>query len=249
MSDPGQGPEIPPDPGQYSGHHHTPYPGQYGDYQHPYQYPSAGQPGQSGPPPWQQGQAVPKQPLTAWLASALDSWQKVVLAGTALIVALGGLAAAVESSHPGSSNNNAPQLGPVTNSSGAYSQPTDLQPPASTPANTSPGPVFSIPALTQAAGPSAACQQGQAAITTFNQTAGSTPLSERNAVERALNGIQQAIQSSGGGGSVYSDLVILNSDFERLFEDASGPGGGSDYSTTLAQTNVDSQQFAKDCNT
>lgn len=233
MSDPGQGSSMPPDPRQRGG----------------YQYPQGGPPSQFGPPPAQFGPppwqvpAAPKPPLSDRLASTLDSWQKVVLACTALIVAIGGLVAALGLSHSTSSGGGAPQASSTARFLG-------IQIPAS------------ASAPTQATGLPAGCQQGLEVITTFEQAAGSTPSSEQNAAMRALDGIASAFP--GASGVVATDLQILDNDFSTLYyaaleQNMSGfsvhdqhaatvKQSSSAFSSELAQINTDSQQFAKDCN-
>lgn len=211
MSNPHQGFSIPPDPGQHVG----------------CQYPPPGPPGQYGPLPWQ-GPPAPKQSLAARIASALDSWQKVVIACTAFIAAIGGLVAAVHTSHPTSSAGGAPQASSTSGSSG-----------------------IQIPVPTQATGLPAGCQQGLAAIATFEQTARSTPSNEQNAAQRAAYEADAA--ESGAGGVVTLDLQNLGNDFLNLYVAALTASDssfqGSAFSTELAQINVDGQQLEKDCKT
>lgn len=228
MSNPHQGFSSPPDPGQHVG----------------YQYPPPGPPGQYGPPPWQ-GPPAPKQSLAARIASALDSWQKVVIACTAFIAAIGGLVAAVHTSHPTSSAGGASGASSMTGSSGIQT----LAPTQTSSTAGSSG--IQIPVPTRATGLPAGCQQGLAAIATFEQTAESTPSNEQNAAQRAAYETDTA--ESGASGVVALDLQNLGNDFLNLYVAALTTSDfssqGSAFSTELAQINVDSQQLEKDCKT
>jgi len=239
MSDPGQGSSVPPDSGQRGDDQYPPGAGPYG----PDWYPQSGRPGQFGPPPGQAPPA-PKQPLSERLASALDSWQKVVLAVTALLVAISGLSAVL--ARPG---DGLPQPGPTVASSGgqAVYVPTSAdQLPVTTGGRGSTSSAASMQPITPAAGPSTACRQATDAISTFKQNLGSTPLSEANAVQRAMNEIQGAIQSSGEDLTIRSDLVNIYNDLGSMYGLAM-QGATSEFNGRIAQLNTDDQQLARDC--
>lgn len=109
---------------------------------------------------------------------------------------------------------------------------------------TSPAWTFSSPATS---GPPIGCQQGEATITTWTQTAGSTWLSRQNATEQAENGMDAAIES-GASGTVDSTLVIINNDFDDL-DEAAMLQDSSSYDSIAAQIGSESQELKTECST
>lgn len=103
---------------------------------------------------------------------------------------------------------------------------------------------FSSPATS---GPPIGCQQGEATITTWTQTAGSTWFSRQNATEQAENGMDAAIES-GASGTVDSTLVIINNDFDDL-DQAAMLQDGSSYDSIAAQIGSESQELKTECST
>jgi hypothetical protein len=115
--------------------------------------------------------------------------------------------------------------------------------PAMSPASPSLSPT---PAPAQPSEPPAGCQQGEAVITTYNKTVGSTWASEADAAERAWNGTG-AVLSSGPSpdSAVNYDLEALGNDFADLYNDAMGYS--SDYEESAATADTDMHQLAADC--
>jgi hypothetical protein len=114
-------------------------------------------------------------------------------------------------------------------------------------------PAFASPSLTlaQPAGPPEGCQQGEAAITRYTDSVGSTQYSKQQAARRAAQDVEMALGASGGvGGTIQEDLQTLSQDFMYLAAYASGggPDASSRYNTTFAQTQKDIQAFNTDCN-
>ncbi|HJP72929.1 MAG TPA: hypothetical protein VJ914_01600 [Pseudonocardiaceae bacterium] len=97
------------------------------------------------------------------------------------------------------------------------------------------------------AGPSAACQPADAAITTYRNTVGSSWYSRMIAASRARDEIEMAGGQSGGG-PVMSDLQALATDFQELFAYAQAQLSSS-YNPVVAQTNSDIQALNADCRT
>jgi hypothetical protein len=175
------------------------------------------------------------------------SWDTRWAAVGALATAAATVVAFLAYAHP---SGGSPGPSPSSATSQA-SPPYTVQPPehGSTAAATSPGSLsFSpAPASGQPSGPPAGCQSGEAVITTYNKTVGSTWLSEADAAQRAGNGID-AVLSSGASinSTVYSDLVTVNNDFEYLYNDAMEQASPY-YEELAATTDTDIQQLAVDC--
>lgn len=101
---------------------------------------------------------------------------------------------------------------------------------------------------TQPATKPAGCQEGLYAVNTYYQTVGSTPSSEADAAERALNEIGDA-GGSNPTGNVGADLESLYNDFGMMTVDVTGENGTTAYAQDVARTSTDARQLEKDCNT
>jgi hypothetical protein len=99
--------------------------------------------------------------------------------------------------------------------------------------------------------PPAGCQQAEAAIKTYNQTAGSTWYGKEVAATRAGNELDTAYETaydSGASSAVSSDLSALIQDFTFLQQNAI-EGDSSGFEAVAAQANVDTQTLETDCST
>jgi hypothetical protein len=172
----------------------------------------------------------------------------------AAMSALAGVAAAVIAFLAYAIPSGSPAQHPSPSSTSPISQESSHDPAPPTEQDTTlPAPVtspvssFSAPALAQPSGPPAGCQQGQAAINTYNQLVGSTWYSREDAAEQAGQGIDAAIES-GASGTVGADLSALANDFEGLFDTAMGEASTA-WDTVSAQTGKDARKLNTDCST
>jgi hypothetical protein len=115
----------------------------------------------------------------------------------------------------------------------------DSTPPAPSPVPT--------PTPVQPSGPPAGCQQGEAAITTWNQTAGPAWPTREAAAVQAESGIE-AVINSGPSGMVYSALAALSNDFENLHTTTMSQSS-TGYDAVVTKIGTDSQALQTDCNT
>jgi hypothetical protein len=107
-----------------------------------------------------------------------------------------------------------------------------------------PGGLGAPNAAIPSAGPPAACQPIDAAITKYHNTVGSSWYSMQDAASRARDEIEMAIVQSGGGPT--PDMNALLNDFQYLYAWASSQNSSS-YNTVAAQTNTDIRAFNSDC--
>lgn len=111
----------------------------------------------------------------------------------------------------------------------------------STPTATSSGPIVSQPI-----GAPAGCQQGEAAITRYNNRVG--PYNEQEAAGQALQeiGLAQAAANGSSSSTVVEDLQALYEDFLYLQD---YPPGSPQNDAALARAKKDSQTLSVDCST
>jgi hypothetical protein len=131
----------------------------------------------------------------------------------------------------------------------AYAIPSGTPAPHPQPTPLATSPVFtsSSPAPAQSSGLPTGCQQGEATITRWDQTAGSTWPSRESAAQLAESGIDGAI-ASGASGTVYSDLSVLSNNFEDLSNIAMSQSSTA-YDQVAATISTESQGLVRDCNT
>lgn len=142
---------------------------------------------------------------------------------------------------PRSASTPNPLQTPINTGPAPYTAPPQDQ--TSKPATTSSGPVLSGPPLSQPAGPPAGCQQGEAAITRYNNRVG--PHNAQKAAGQALQDISLAMAAANGtSGPIYGDLQALYEDFLYL---QNYPPGSPQNDAALAQAKKDSQTLYMDC--
>jgi hypothetical protein len=145
---------------------------------------------------------------------------------------------------PRSASTSNPLPTPTNAESAPYTTPQ--QDPADTPAATSSGAAPSGPIVSQPAGEPAGCQQGEAAITRYDNR--TRPYNEQVAAGEALQdiGLAEAAANGSSSGAIYGDLQALNEDFIYLQD---YPPGSPQSDAALARAKTDSQRLSKDCGT
>lgn len=94
------------------------------------------------------------------------------------------------------------------------------------------------------AGPPAGCSDAFTAITTYNQTAGSTTDSHASAATQAYDSLLP--DSTEATGAVSSDITDVAEDFYLMGQIETGQAAGS-YSAEVAQANSDIQSLKTAC--
>jgi hypothetical protein len=132
--------------------------------------------------------------------------------------------------------------GPAVSASSAFPAESTSAPATTSPPSPPPSPA---PSLIQVSGPPAGCQKADAAITTYNQTIGSTWYSRQDAAGQAANGIFAAF-GSGASGKVASDLSALDNDFTNMRNVAMAQASNA-WDTLATEADKDIQVLNTDC--